>query len=479
MIPSDPDRTSSRRQFLQSAASVTAGGVVTFLGRKSSFAQNPPTCPTAPSGGKPFVPGSDKRPITLRKSISALSPAELTQLQSAYTKLRGLPSTDKRTWVLEADIHALFCDQCNNYSMNIHDSWNFFPWHRAYLYYYERILGSLVGNLNGFRLPYWDWENHRSMPSSYLTPASSSNSLWDGKRDPGIAAGGSLPSTDGTTARLTTLYGMPDFATFGGTASVGGACENDPHNLIHGDVGLQPYPYEDMGNLGYAARDPIFFGHHCNIDNIWATWNAQTGIHTTDYKNPTDPAFLNATWSFYDENQNVVSITAANVLNYENNLRYTYTPPRITIPIYEIYQCELICCLPGPDPEAYLQVSQDTSAALLARFNANNSIILVLSAVQIPQGVTGVFDVESLRETRRTHLGTLTVLANNMADKRHKPVTLVLDISKAVPDLLAKDHPAAIKLFARHKEDQRAKPFVLRAQKAEIRAEQRTTKQGN
>jgi Common central domain of tyrosinase/Polyphenol oxidase middle domain len=471
MIPGDPDRTSSRRQFLQSAASVTAGGVVTFLGRKSSLAQNPPTCPTAPSGGTPFSPGSDKRPIVLRKSISALSAAELTQLESAYTKLRALPSTDKRTWVLQADIHALFCDQCSGFSMNIHDSWNFFPWHRAYLYYYERILGSLVKNLDGFRLPYWDWENHRSMPGSYLTPASSSNSLWDSKRDSGIAGGGSLPATDGTHARLTTLYGMTDFATFGGTALGGGACENDPHNLIHSDVGPAPYPYEDMGNLGYAARDPIFFGHHCNIDKIWATWNAQTGIHPTDYKNPTDPAFLGASWSFYDENQKLVSITAANVLNFEKSLRYTYTPPKFTIPIYEIYQCELLCCLPGPDPEAYLQVSQDVTQTLLARSNANSSIILVLTGVQIPTAVTGVFDVESFRETRRTHLGTLTVLANNMADKRHKPVTLVLDIGKAVPDLLAKDHPAAIKLFARHKEDQRAKPFVLRARKAEIRAE--------
>ncbi|HZQ43146.1 MAG TPA: tyrosinase family protein [Acidobacteriaceae bacterium] len=425
----------------------------------------------APSGGTPFSPGSDKRPVVLRKSISALTASELTQLGTAYAKLRALPSTDKRTWVLQADIHALLCDQCNGVAMQIHGSWNFFPWHRAYLYFYERILGSLVNNLNYFRLPYWDWENHRSMPGSYLTPANSGNSLWDKNRDPGIAGGGALPTSDGTTARLNTLFGLTDFATFGGSASSAGACENDPHNLIHSDVGPAPYPYEDMGNLGYAARDPIFFGHHCNIDKIWAEWNGQTGSHPGDYKNPTDAAFLNAKWSFYDENQNVVSISAANVLDYSGNLRYTYTVPRFRIPIFEIYECKLLCCLPDPDPGAFLQVSEQATQTLMERFRANSSITLVLSGVPVPEGVTGVFDVVVARGARRTHVGTLTVLADNMKDMQRKPVTLALDISKAVPDLLAKQQPAAIQLVARHKTDARAKPFMLRAQRAQIRVE--------
>jgi len=471
MFPNYPDRNSSRRRFLQTAATATAGGVLSYLGRKNAFAQNPPTCPTAPTGGTPFAPGSDKRPIVLRKSISALSAAELTQLQTAFAKLRALPSTDKRTWVLQADIHALLCDQCNGVSMQIHDSWNFFPWHRAYLYYYERILGSLVGNLNGFRLPYWDWENHRSMPGSYLTPANTGNSLWDSNRDSGIAGGGSLPPTDGTTSRLTTLYGLTDFATFGGSATSSGACELDPHNVVHGDIGHPLSPYLDMGNLGYAARDPIFFSHHCNIDKIWANWNAQTGSGPTDYKNPTDPAFLNAKWSFYDENQNVVSMTAANVLDYANNLRYTYTPFRFHIPIYEIYECRLLCCLPDPDPWAYIQVSPETAVTLLQRSSANSLITLVLTGVPIPAGVMGVFDVVAVRNERRTQLGTLTVLANNMPNMKHKPVTLALDIGKAVPDLLAKEHPAGIQLLARHKDDKSARPFILRAQKAQIRVE--------
>jgi hypothetical protein len=358
--------------------------------------------------------------------------------------------------------------------MQIHGSWNFFPWHRAYLYFHERILGSLIGNINNFRLPYWDWENSRTMPSLYLSPGSSANSPWDGNRDSGIAAGGALPSTDGTTARITTLLGITDFATFGGTATDAGACENDPHNIIHSDVGPPSPPYEDMGNLGYAGRDPIFFGHHCNIDKLWSRWNSQTGTGTS-YQNPTAPGFLHASWSFYDENQKVVSISAADVLDYKNNLRYTYQRPRITltIPLYEILNCELVCCVPGPDPGPFLKVSQDVSQLVLTQIRENVPVVLVLAGVEVPEGVTGAFDVVSLKGDRRTQIGTLTVLADSMRSKMHKSVTLVLDISKAAPDLLASEKPASIHLIARHAADKAAKPFVLRARSAQIRVGKR------
>lgn len=466
------DSDSTRRRFLQGAAAVTAGTAIassSTLLSSIAFAQDPPTCPTAPVGGVPFTPGSDKRPIVLRNSISALSGSQLAQLKLAFVRLRALGSSDKRTWLLQADIHSLFCNQCNGVSMQIHDSWGFFPWHRAYLYYYERILGSLVGDIDQFRLPYWDWENSRSMPAAYLSPSNSGNSLWDGRRDSGIAGGGSLPASDGTTARINTLLGITDFATFGGTAGIGGACENDPHNIIHGDVGPHAPPFEDMGNLGYAARDPIFFSHHCNIDKLWSAWNAQAGGGTA-YHNPTDPGFLNARWSFYDENQQVVSISAGDVLSHEDNLRYTYQGRKINIPIfYAIYKCEFLCCTPGPDPGPFLKVSQEVRESVLTQVGAGNPAVLVLSGVEIPQSVSGAFDIAAIRGDRRSPMGALTILGDTKRDKTHKPVTLFLDISKAASDLLAPENPASIHLFNRHPEQNRTKPFILRAQGAQIR----------
>ncbi len=193
-------------------------------------------------------------------------------------------------------MHALYCQACNHDTIqSVHGSWNFFPWHRAFLYYFERILGSLVGDTH-FRLPYWDWENYRFLPEIYAIPANSSNSLYDANRYAPINQGVNLPSNDGTAARIALLDGITDFATFGGkapgTSGAAGACESNPHDPIHDDIGLHTSPFHDMGHLGFAARDPIFFAHHCNLDKIWAYWNA-LAAHSTPptYENPTDPAF--------------------------------------------------------------------------------------------------------------------------------------------------------------------------------------------
>src|SRR4051812_41343223 len=273
------DDGTTRRGFLQHAALISGaaalGDTQKIFAGFTALAQDPPSaCPAPPAGGTAFVPGSDTRPIVLRKSISSLTASELTRLHDAYAALRALPASDKRTWILQADLHALYCDSCDNWSKEIHGSWNFFPWHRAYLYYYERILGSLVGDIDHFRLPYWDWTTTRTLPGPYSSPAASSNSLWNGNRDSGMAGGGKLPSSDGTTARIDTLNLLQDFATFGGDAFSGGSTEDDPHGVIHMDVGRSTDPYHDMGNLGFAARDPLFFTHHGNLDKVWSNWNA-------------------------------------------------------------------------------------------------------------------------------------------------------------------------------------------------------------
>ncbi len=321
-------------------------------------------------GGTPFQPGQDKRTISLRSSLGVLNATQLSELQSAVAALRSLPKTDPRTWVLQADLHALYCQQCFNDSTQIHFKWNFFPWHRAYLYFYERILGSLVNNLDGFRLPYWNWESARSMPSVYRTPAAVTNSLWDQNRDAGIATGGNLPAAAGSMPRILQLNALQDFATFGGTSVSAGACEGNRRGLIHNDVG-RPYPvYVDMGDLGFAARDPLFFAHHCNIDKIWSNWNALAsggGLPAVAYKNPSDPAFLNATWSFYDENGKAVSIRAADVLDHPTNLRYSYTPAHLRIPpSYEIIRCRLICCGPDPERAPFLEFSSEALQTVMS-----------------------------------------------------------------------------------------------------------------
>lgn len=485
----DDENTPNRRRFLQRIA-VVAGtsafvGTGNFLERFSvasgmAYPDPPDGCPAMPAGGAPFVPGSDTRPIVLRKSINALSSTELTTLRDAYKALRALPLTDKRTWVLQADLHALYCYSCNNSTVDIHGSWTFFPWHRGYLYYYERILGSLVGDPENFRLPYWDWENVRAIPAAYTTPSGvTNNSLYDAVRDGGMANGDPLPINDGSSTQIANLNGLTDFADFGGSAFGSGAMEPSPHGAIHVDVGQHFGQQHDMGDLAYAARDPLFFAHHCNIDKLWSRWNDKAGgagLPAGAYRNPTDPGFLNARWSFYDENQQTVSISAADVLNHRNNLRYIYGLVRIPFPPrWYFFKCRLFCCRPGPDPAPFIQMDErDRESILRALSRSQSSVMLLLRGVRFPAKIAGAFDVLAVSGDKRVPVGSIGIVGHSGVEHREgpRPTTLALDITTAAQDLLKKDNPATLHVVRRSESKAQRSAFVLQADSAEIRVQQ-------
>ena len=472
---------SGRRFVIRAAAAVGGTALAGSALLREALAQDPPGgCPAPPTGGTSFQPGQDQRPIVLRSSISSLGGAQLSELQNAYAALRVLPPTDPRSWVLQADLHALYCEQCSNDATQIHFKWNFFPWHRAYLYFYERILGSLVNNLNGFRLPYWDWEHARAMPAAYRAPAAATNSLWDQKRDSGIASGGNLPVGHGDPPNIAQLNATQDFATFGGTVGAAGACEGNPHGQIHNDVGQPPPGAQlDMGNLGFAARDPIFFAHHANIDKLWSNWNAlaaKTGLPAPAYRNPTESSFLNATWSFYDENSQVVSIRAADVLDHSTNLRYIYSP-ELRIPrIYEIIECHFRCCGPDPEREPFLEIPAEALRTVLTAARAHQQTALVLREVAIPAGVSGNFEVFAIRGEHKTLLGSFGIVGETKMAMRHpRRMTLLLDATKALPDLAAREKPATLRLVPSR--GTKAKAFTLQARGAELRISRAEPKQ--
>ena len=72
-----------------------------------------------------------------------------------------------------------------------------------------------------------------------------------------------------------------------------------------------------MGSIPWAAYDPIFWLHHCNIDRLWASWNA------AGRKNPTDATFLNKKFTFADGNGNKVVATISDFLSIAA-LNYKY-----------------------------------------------------------------------------------------------------------------------------------------------------------
>ncbi len=258
-----------------------------------------------------------------RKSVAELTASEVTRLRLAYQKLRELTvsdPTDPRGWLQQAHVH---CWMCGGNGGDIHGSWTFLPWHRAYLYLHERILGKLL-NDNSFRLPYWSWDdsNYRNLPAIYRPDnvSDAANSLYDAKRSDAAVNGASMPSSIFPAQQNPMNAG--DFAAFGGGSDAGGSLEFGPHGAIHMWVGTPDDPYADMGNLAVAAQDPLFYAHHCNIDRLWAEFLRRNPVA---HANPTDPDFLTRSFSFFDENKQLVNIRVQDVLD-PVPLGFSYRP---------------------------------------------------------------------------------------------------------------------------------------------------------
>ena len=94
-----------------------------------------------------------------------------------------------------------------------------------------------------------------------------------------------------------------------------GGLEMTPHNDVHvavgGSRGLMVNPLT-------AAYDPIFWLHHSNVDRLWVEW-----LGLPDRENPAEPAWLDETFPFHDEEKNEVSSSAATVVDL-SELGYEY-----------------------------------------------------------------------------------------------------------------------------------------------------------
>lgn len=162
-----------------------------------------------------------------RPSIAELAGngAQLGQFREAVRRMRALTGTTPLRWESQARLHCATCGGGAASAEDIHRTWSFLPWHRAFLHFHERILGKLVNQPN-LRIPYWDWESatSRTVPGMYSDAAP--NSLLETRnpaaplRDSEVSVGATLRSTDwrdlfGTAGLGGTAYGgpMPGYIT--------------------------------------------------------------------------------------------------------------------------------------------------------------------------------------------------------------------------------------------------------------------------
>jgi len=265
----------------------------------------------------------------------------------AVAAMQKRPAEDPTSWTYQAAMHGTYAkppagadwNQCQ------HASWFFVSWHRMYVYFFERIVRAAVmdnGGPDSWALPYWNYSTggmQAALPpafreASWTAPDGQSgpNPLYTDRRAQGANAGFRLPTRAVSFAdafSFTNFTGAP-LPGFGGGQSdptqfgqFTGALENRPHNVVHDLIG-GPTSGACQGGLmsdpNCAAQDPIFWLHHANIDRLWTNWIGQGGGRT----NPSESAWLNQEFTFYDENAKPVQMSAVDILNTATQLGYRY-----------------------------------------------------------------------------------------------------------------------------------------------------------
>ena len=194
-----------------------------------------------------------------------------------------------------------------------------------YLYYLEKILRNAIREATNdkgreFALPYWNYSdstnaNARRIPLPFRQPADESNVLYVPNRDPRINDGGELPASAVglESLRFTSFSSQPNSAI-----AFSGQFENTPHGTVHMAIG------GGMGEVELAARDPVFWLHHTNIDRLWERW-LSLGHGRSNPTGTQGHVWLTQAFDFFDADQDsFVTITGADVLHVTSQLGYTY-----------------------------------------------------------------------------------------------------------------------------------------------------------
>jgi tyrosinase len=208
------------------------------------------------------IVGSIDVMVRIRKNANDLTPAERDRLVAAFAQLnnRGLGRfADFR------DMHTALS------SPQAHGAKGFLPWHRAYLLDLERELQNIDPSVS---LPYWRFD--RPAPNIF-TPEffgvsdalgtvtfSPANPLqfWttDGvqgiNRDPLFNVAAAPPG----------LRNEAQTFALGTTFRRFRIMEGNPHGSAH--VSFDG----SISDVPTAAKDPLFFLLHCNVDRLWAKW---------------------------------------------------------------------------------------------------------------------------------------------------------------------------------------------------------------
>lgn len=210
--------------------------------------------------------------VRIRKDANTLTPDERDRFISAFATLNkgglGLFSDFR-------NIHREFADR------EAHKNFGFLPWHRAYLLDLERELQLIDRSV---ALPYWKFDAPApklftrefmgvSNPNG-TAQFSEANPLQFWATDGNVPGINRLPKFNAQTSSAHDGMG-PVRTELSTIRDVGGPnqlfllfrdMESQPHGAAHVSFS------GSVSRIDTAAKDPLFFLLHTNVDRLWAKW---------------------------------------------------------------------------------------------------------------------------------------------------------------------------------------------------------------
>lgn len=322
----------------------------------------------------------------------ATQPSRLAALKRGIAEMKRRRPSDPTSWFYQGAIHAVspeaieaalqadpdvakidqarFWNQCPH-SAN-YNSADFLLWHRAYIYYFERILRAASGDPS-LSLPYWNYTDptQRGFPRQFAEPETDPvtqaprNPLFDHRREQAFMFG--LYELSEGAAGTVAIFRETDF--FGATEDTGlaggvgdnnartrGRIERQPHDMLHfaiggaigtGDVDLGEDTSGIMASVQTAAFDPIFWVHHTNIDRLWTVWECISTPPRKWGKVPPKEWLEAKPWFFNDSGSQVVNHSRLHYLD-KRNLQVAYDSDQPNCkPLSEIAATALAAASPG------------------------------------------------------------------------------------------------------------------------------------
>lgn len=302
-----------------------------------------------------------------RKNIYSLSDTELANFLAAVNAIKADGRYDEfiMRHHMAMDELTLFPGEVGTTRNAAHRGPSFLPWHRYFIREFELALQSVIPSVT---LPYWDWATDAALPNPKNAPIWNTNAgagriYIGGDGDPVTtgpfagwtalieAAGGGFVARPGglirelgqgtstlpTQAQVTGAMGITtyDIAPWNESNSTtpslrnrlegwrreAGESGSQLHNRVHVWVGGDMSP-------GTSPNDPVFFLHHCNVDRLWAQWQAANpGVPYAPNGGGPPQHNLNDVMTHLD----TPSPTPAFSLDYRHNLGFMYDtdPPLV------------------------------------------------------------------------------------------------------------------------------------------------------